>query len=150
MSVIFDTANSNDISELIRLRIAYITDDYGSISEDDQHAMEEQLPGYFERKLGKDFIAFVARADGQLVATAYLLIIEKPANPSMQNGLVGEVLSVFTEKRYRGQGISTRLMNDLVKFLSEVSYSEQIKRADFAITYICSECDSSRLYQIAT
>ena len=53
MSVIFDTANSNDISELIRLRIAYITDDYGSISEDDKHAMEEQLPGYFERKLGK-------------------------------------------------------------------------------------------------
>ena len=119
MSVTFDTANNKDISELTRLRIAYIMDDYGSISEDDQHAMEVQLPNYFERKLGKDLIAFVARADGQLVATAYLLLIEKPANPSMQNGLVGEVLSVFTEKEYRGQGISTRLMNDVVSYAKE-------------------------------
>ena len=119
MTITFDTANNSDIAELIRLRIAYIMDDYGSISEDDQHAMEVQLPNYFERKLGKDLIAFVARADGQMVATAYLLIIEKPANPSMQNGLVGEVLSVFTEKEYRGQGISTRLMNNLVKYAKE-------------------------------
>ena len=119
MSVTFDTANNKDISELIRLRIEYIKDDYGSISEDDQHAMEEQLPGYFERKLGKDLIAFVARADGRPVATAYLLLIEKPANPSMHNGLVGEVLSVFTEKKYRGQGISTRLMNDVVSYAKE-------------------------------
>ena len=64
-----------------------------------------------ERKLGKDLIAFVARDGGRLVATAYLLRIEKTANPSIRNGLVGEVLSVFTEKEYRGQGISTRLMN---------------------------------------
>ena len=119
MSVTFDTANNKDISELTRLRIAYIMDDYGSISEDDQHAMEVQLPNYFEKKLGKDLIAFVARADGRLVATAYLLLIEKPANPSMQNGLVGEVLSVFTEKEYRGQGISTRLMNDIVSYAKE-------------------------------
>ncbi len=119
MSVTFDTANNKDISELIRLRIAYIVDDYGSISEDDKHAMEVQLPDYFERKLGKNLIAFVARADGRLVATAYLLLIEKPANPSMQYGLVGEVLSVFTEKEYRGQGISTRLMNDVVNYAKE-------------------------------
>ena len=119
MTITFDTANNSDIAELIRLRIAYIMDDYGSISEDDQHAMEVQLPNYFERKLGKDLIAFVARADGQMVATAYLLIIEKPANPSMQNGLVGEVLSVFTEKEYRGQGISTRLMNEVVNYAKE-------------------------------
>ena len=116
MSVTFDTANNKDISELIRLRIEYIKDNYGSISEDDLHAMEVQLSDFFERKLGKVLIAFVARADGRLVATAYLLLMEKPANPSMQNGLVGEVLSVFTEKEYRGQGISTHLMSDLVNY----------------------------------
>ena len=119
MSVTFDTANNKDISELIRLRIEYIKGDYGSISEDDQHAMEVQLSDFFERKLGKDLIAFVARDGGRLVATAYLLRIEKMPNPSMRNGLIGEVLSVFTEKEYRGQGISTRLMNDLVKYAKE-------------------------------
>ena len=63
--------------------------------------MEEQLPDYFDKRLGKDIIAFVARADGRLVASAYLLLIEKPANPSMPNGLVGEVLSVFTDNDKR-------------------------------------------------
>jgi GNAT superfamily N-acetyltransferase len=118
-NVAFDIANKEDISELIRLRIMYMIEDYGSISEDERNAMEDQLPDYFDRRLGKDIIAFVARADGRLVATAYLLLIEKPANPSMKNGLVGEILSVFTEKEYRGQGISTHLMKDLVNYAKD-------------------------------
>lgn len=79
--VIFDTATKEDIAELVRLRIAYMIDDFGSISEYERDCMEKQLPDYFERRLGKELIAFVARAEGRLVAAAYLLIIEKPANP---------------------------------------------------------------------
>ncbi len=115
----FDVATKNDIAELVRLRIAYIMEDYGSISEDDRKAMEKHLPDYFERKLGTELIAFVAREEERLVAAVYLLIEEKPANPSFPNGLVGEVLSVFTEKEYRGQGISTRLMSDLIECAKE-------------------------------
>ena len=117
--IIFDTANKDDIPELIRLRFAYIIDDFGSINESEHQAMEEQLPDYFERRLGKELIAFVTRAEGRLVAAAYLLIIEKPANPSMPNGLVGEVFSVFTEREYRCKGISTRLMNDMIAYARE-------------------------------
>ena len=29
MSIVFDTANKDDIEELIRLRIAYMVDDFG-------------------------------------------------------------------------------------------------------------------------
>ena len=36
-------------------------DDYGSISEQERQSIEEQLPDYLERKLGKELIAFVAR-----------------------------------------------------------------------------------------
>ena len=63
--IIYDTANVNDISELVRLRIAYMIDDFGSISDHEKKCMEEQLPGYFERKLGKELIALLQelRAD---------------------------------------------------------------------------------------
>ncbi len=118
-NVIYDTAGINDISELIRLRIAYMTDDFGSITEYERHCMEEQLPDYFERRLGKELIAFVARAEGRLVAAAYLLIIEKPANPFLPNGLDGEVLSVYTEDEYRGQGICTQLMKNMIEYARE-------------------------------
>ena len=116
---VFATADKDDIEELVRLRLAYIAEDFGSVNENERRAIEEQLPDYFERRLGKELIAFVARAEGRLVAAAYLLIIEKPANPSMLNGLVGEVFSVFTEREYRGRGISTRLMSDMINYARE-------------------------------
>ena len=112
--VIFDTATKEDIAELVRLRIAYMIDDFGSITECERDCMEKQLPDYFERRLGKELIAFVARTEGRLVAAVYLLIIEKPANPFLPNGLDSEVLSVYTEEPYRGKGICTRLMKNMI------------------------------------
>ena len=115
-NIIYDIADTIDIPELIRLRIAYMIDDFGSITEYEEKCMKEQLPEYFGRRLGKELIAFVARAERRLVAAAYLLVIEKPANPFLPNGLEGEVLSVYTEEAYRGQGICTQLMKNLVTY----------------------------------
>ena len=116
MSIVFDTANKDDIEELIRLRIAYMIDDFGSVSEEERTAMEKQLPDYFNRKLGDELIAFVARDGEKLVAVAYLHIIEMPANSILLNGLYGEVLSVFTEHEYRGQGLCSKLIDNLVEY----------------------------------
>lgn len=118
-SIIYDIANLSDIPELIRLRILYMIDDFGSISDKEKESMEDRLPGYFERELGKKLIAFVARAEGRLVAAAYLLIIEKPANPFLPNGYDSEVLSVYTEEKYRGRGICTKLMSNMIEYAKE-------------------------------
>ena len=115
-SIVYDTANISDIPELVRLRILYMIDDFGSITDKEKEGMEAQLPGYFERELGNKLIAFVARAEGRLVAAAYLLIIEKPANPFFLNGLDSEVLSVYTEEKYRGKGICTKLMSNMIEY----------------------------------
>lgn len=50
------------------------------------------------------------------MSVAYLHIIEMPANSILLNGLYGEVLSVYTEPDYRGKGIRTKLMNNLVEY----------------------------------
>ncbi len=115
-NIVFDTATKSDIDDLIRLRIAYMIDDFGQISEEEKCAMETHLPGYFERCLGKELVAFVARVEGRPVAAAYLLIVEKPANPFLPNGLEGEVLSVYTEDEYRGKGVCTQLMKNLIAY----------------------------------
>ena len=128
--VIYDIADLNDIPELVRLRILYMIDDFGSVTDEEREGMEKQLPGYFERELGKKLIAFVARAEGRLVAAAYLLIIEKPANPFFLNGLDTEVLSVYTEEGYRGRGICSQLMKNMIDYARE----HKISRIDLVAT----------------
>jgi len=126
----YDIADLNDIPELVRLRVLYMIDDFGSITDEERAGMEKRLPGYFERELGKKLIAFVARAEGRLVAAAYLLIIEKPANPFFLNGLDSEVLSVYTEESYRGRGICSKLMKNMIDYAKE----HKISRIDLIAT----------------
>lgn len=64
--IIYDTAIKEDISELIRLRIAYIIEDFGNLDSKESLAIQKQLADYFDRKLGKELIAFVARAKKSL------------------------------------------------------------------------------------
>ena len=63
MKIIYDEAAKDDIDELVRLRIAYMLDDFGKVSDYERECMEKQLPDYFERKLGDELVAFVARSD---------------------------------------------------------------------------------------
>lgn len=114
-TIVFDKATTADIDELLRLRLEYMVADFGAVSERDEALMRRSLPDYYQRKLGKDLIAFVAREGDRLVAAAYLLIIEKPASVLLPHGLMGEVLSVYTEEKYRGRGICSMLIQNLIE-----------------------------------
>ena len=54
MAIVFDEATKEDIDELIRMRIAYMIDNFGSVSDRERAAMEAQLPDYFETRNGAD------------------------------------------------------------------------------------------------
>ena len=119
MSIVYCQASKDDIDELIRLRIAYMIDDFGSVSEHESECMRKQLPDYFERKLGTELIAFIAKDEEKIVSVAYLHIIEMPANSILLNGLYGDVLSVYTIPEYRGKGLCSQLMKNLVEYGKE-------------------------------
>ena len=116
MNITFDEATKEDIDELIKLRIAYMIDDFGSVTDHEKECMETQLKDYFDRKLGDELIVFAARDGKRIVSVAYLHIIEMPANSILLNGLYADVLSVYTEPEYRGQGLCTKLMEMLVEY----------------------------------
>ena len=116
MSIVFCEATKEDIDELVKLRIAYMVDDFGGVSDHEKECMEKQLPDYFNRKLGDELIAFVAKDGNRIVSVAYLHIIDMPANSILLNGLYGEVLSVYTEPEYRGKGLCTKLMQNLIDY----------------------------------
>lgn len=111
----YKLADKNQISELVDIRIKYLKEDIGHITEEEQRKMEELLPPYFERHLGLDFFPFIAQEGERIIASAFLLITEKPASPHFINGRTGMVLNVYTDKDYRRQGIAFRLMQMLTE-----------------------------------
>lgn len=108
-------ADMDDIQKLIKLRIDYLTEDRGELIESDKSAITIQLNEYFLKHIGGYFIAYLAETDFNTIAAAFLVITEKPANPTFITGKTGILLNVFTYPEYRKKGIATALLKCLIK-----------------------------------
>jgi len=103
-----------DLNALIQLRMDYLTEDRGSLSEAEQSAVAVQLAEYFPRHMGDGFVAYLAETDGRIAAAAFLAIAEMPANPAFITGKTGTLLNMLTYPAYRRQGIATELLKRLI------------------------------------
>ena len=108
-------AGKEDVMQLTALRMAYLEEDYGVLDAKIYEAIAEQLPFYFLRHLEQDCFAYVAETENALlVASALLVVSEKPANPSFITGRTGTVFNVYTQPPYRRQGNAEVLMRMLL------------------------------------
>ncbi|MBQ9928274.1 MAG: GNAT family N-acetyltransferase [Lachnospiraceae bacterium] len=113
--MIFDKATIKDIGVLTDLRIAYLNEDLGVISDENLELMQASLPSYYEKHLNKDLMAYVARDEMDIVSCAFLLIVEKPMSPSFITGKTGTVLNVYTKPEYRKKGYVKKLMTMMLE-----------------------------------
>ena len=115
MGYLLDRATTNDIAELIELRMAYLQADFGDIDQDVLQTIRESLPAFFARHLGNDLHAFVMRdeQDG-IVSVALMLESEKPANPRFPHGRIGTVFNVYTSPAHRRRGLARQVMEELI------------------------------------
>lgn len=112
--MIFRRLDKGDISLLIDMRLKYIDETAPDILPDVRKAIGDSLPDYFERHIERDLFAFAAFDDGVIVSTAFLLIVEKPANPNFITGRTGTVLNVFTVRSHRRIGIAAKVVSMLL------------------------------------
>lgn len=115
----YSRATQQDSKELAQRRLDYLREDLGSIAPEEEQTLTANLPRYFSKHLEKNLFAFVAKDSGRIVATALLVLVEKPCSPSFPRGRIGEVLSVYTMPQYRRKGIATELMKNLMDFSKE-------------------------------
>lgn len=113
--MIFDKATIEDIGVLTDLRIAYLNEDLGVISNENLELMQASLPSYYEKHLNKDLMAYVARNEMDIVSCAFLLIVEKPMSPSFITGKTGTVLNVYTKPDYRKKGYAKKLITTMLE-----------------------------------
>lgn len=117
--MIFEKANKEDVVQLANLRVAYLIEDNGKLTENELMIMKRDLPDYFMRNLNKSIFGYVAKDTEEIIACALLLVVEKPMSPAFITGKTGTVLNVFTKPEYRHNGYARKLMemllNDAVK-----------------------------------
>ena len=121
--MIYTKATAEDIAQLTELRIAYLAEDYGELTEKDLEIIKRDLPDYFIRNLNKNIFGYVARDEREIVACALLLVIEKPMSPAFITGKTGTVLNVYTKSEYRHKGHARKVMNMLMEDVSDMELS---------------------------
>ena len=112
--MIYEKADTNDIAGLTRLRLGYLSEDYGEIAQDDLKRIGDSLPTYFRRHLNEDLYAFVCRDGDNIAGCCFLYVSEKPANPTFISGRTGTVMNVYTLPEFRRMGIAGKLMKLLL------------------------------------
>lgn len=136
--MVIDKASDKEVDELVELRLAYLQEDLGEISESDLQNLKEALPQYFREHLNQDLFAYIAREKEELFACAFLLIVEKPMSPMFITGRTGTVLNVYTKPEYRKKGYAKQLMNALL---------DDAKAKELSVVELKATEDGYHLYQ---
>lgn len=133
------TASADNIPELIKIRLEYLREDFAGMTEADEKIITAQLNDYFPRHIGgNDFLAILAGDNGRIIASAFLLISEKPANPFFYTGITGTILNVYTAPEYRRKGIATRVINTIL---------DEARKMNISVVDLLATEDGKPLYE---
>lgn len=111
--MVFEKACAEEICALTDLRIAYLKEDHGGLTEDTEKSLRSALPAYFTNHLNRDLFVYTAKDDG-IVSCAFLVASELPANPDFIAGRIGTVYNVYTVPDHRRRGLAKRVMQMLL------------------------------------
>jgi ribosomal protein S18 acetylase RimI-like enzyme len=108
-------ATMADLGDLLALRIDMLRE-VGNAG--DPSAVPHLLDAnrrYFESKLPTgEFLAWVAEAEGRIVAISGLIPFVRPPTANNLAGLEGHILNMYTVPECRGKGIATRLLDEII------------------------------------
>lgn len=121
--MIVENAEIADVDLLTELRIAYLKEDLGKLDEEDIKIIRRDLPDYFRRNLNENIFCYLIREKEEIVACAFLLVVEKPMSPAFITGKTGTVLNVYTNPAYRHKGYAKKIMNKLLSDATEKNLS---------------------------
>ena len=112
----YKKADLSEIDEIIKCRLDFLREDVGPQTPEDEATMKAQLQEYFKNHLNRDCFVFTAEEDGKIISSAFLLILEKPANPSFLHGRIGNIMNVYTVPEKRRQGIAGNVIKQIMDF----------------------------------
>src|SRR5260370_28364199 len=103
-SVTLRRAMVEDVEELVELRLALMHSDNEHDEQTDDESWKKATRLYFLESLpAGTFIAWVAEAQGKIVACSGLVFFQKPPSRGNPSGLKGDVSTMYKLPRWPGQ-----------------------------------------------
>ncbi len=116
MALTIGQASVADISALEQLRMDYLKEDFGELTDEQEQMLLAEIDPYLRWHLGTGLMVFVARDDeAGIVSCAWLLLIEKPPSPRFPHGRTGTLFNVYTAPAFRRRGLASKVMDALIE-----------------------------------
>ena len=116
MALSIGQASVADIRALEQLRMDYLKEDFGELTDEQQEMLLAEIDPYLRWHLGTGLMVFVARDDEVgIVSCAWLLLIEKPPSPRFPHGRTGTLFNVYTVPEFRRRGLASKVMDALIE-----------------------------------
>lgn len=115
--IVYRRARIDDAPDLVDCRIRFLNTQYNHSEDDETKTLRKSLLEYLTRAIpSNDFIAWVAEYNRKIVATSGMVVWQIPARyRGIETGKLGYLLNFYTIPEARRKGISTRLLNELIR-----------------------------------
>ncbi len=132
--MVYRKADSSDIDKIIELRIKLLIEE-AAVAPNDINA---ELREYFTKELNKNIIVMLAESGGEVVGTSAVIFQKYPPHFGNKKGMRAYITNVYTEREFRRKGISTALLNELIK---------EIKQRDIPHVWLWSTKEGVEFYE---
>lgn len=106
-------ATEADVDRLVELRMAFLAEVAGGDAADVELA--GAIGKYFSDAIHSgEFVAFVAKADGVVIASSGMVFHRHPPSPANRSGRQSFIMNMYTVPPHRRRGIATQLLTRLL------------------------------------
>ena len=119
MEYIVRLAEKNESEFLAKERIKFLRSLGYEIKEEEYNKVLSDLTEQIKRKLGSSLVCVIAEYEDTVIGTAYMTIDEVLYHPYTPKGYTANIVNVYTDNDYRGNGIATAMMKKLIEYGKE-------------------------------
>lgn len=118
--IVFRTATMDDLDDLVHFRILMQAEVNDILPQAVNDSYREKIKDYFQKAISaKKYVGVLAETDGKIIGSSGVCFYEKPPSISGGSGIYGYVTNVFTDPRFRGQGVGSGMVSKIIQISKE-------------------------------
>jgi GNAT superfamily N-acetyltransferase len=111
MDIRYQRLGEEELDTFIEMRVMQLREEGATENID----LRPALSDYYRRHMADGtFVSWLALSDGAIIATSGMSFVEKPPYFSCPTGKIGLISSMYTDPRFRRQGIARELLARVV------------------------------------